>query len=368
MPRMRWGEHTAGLLLAAGEGRRLGRPKALVEVGGERLVDRGVRMLREAGCTPVIVVTGAAPVDVFGAVVVPNPQWRTGMGSSLRAGLAALPPGCPAAVIALVDQPRVTAEAVRRLIRAQHGGAEVAVATYGGRRRNPVLITGPHFAAVARAAVGDAGARAFLRDNPALVTAVPCDDVAAPDDIDTPEDLAAWVSGEPGGCEDHPYPQIGDRPMTQPRPKGYDSPLMPKFMKWMGAGHVVAYRLTRGKLVGKVPSGPPVCLFTTIGRTSGRPRTCPLLYLQDGDRIIVVASQGGLPTHPQWYLNLQANPNVHIQIGSAKRGMRARTADPAERLKLWPRLVEMHPSYDQYQQWTDREIPVVICEPAENPG
>jgi nicotine blue oxidoreductase len=176
----------AGLLLAAGEGRRLGRPKALVELDGERLVDRGVAMLRDAGCDPVVVVIGAAPVEVTGAVVVHNPDWRSGMGSSLRTGLAALPPECPSVVVALVDQPLVTAEAVRRLLSAE---AAVAVATYYGQPRNPVLIARAHFAEVADGAVGDVGARPFLRAYPELVTAVPCEDVADPSDIDTPEDL-----------------------------------------------------------------------------------------------------------------------------------------------------------------------------------
>ncbi|GAA3976100.1 nucleotidyltransferase family protein [Actinomadura viridis] len=185
-------ESPAGLLLAAGEGRRLGRPKALVELDGERLVDRGVRTLREGGCSPVLVVSGAAQVEVIGAVVVPNPAWRGGMGSSLRAGLDALPPGCPAVVVALVDQPRVTAEAVRRLIAAYEEGARVAVATYDGAPRNPVLIACEHFGAAAEAAEGDAGARSFLRARPDLVTGVPCGDVAAPDDIDTPADLEAF--------------------------------------------------------------------------------------------------------------------------------------------------------------------------------
>ncbi|MQY02386.1 nucleotidyltransferase family protein [Actinomadura macrotermitis] len=186
-------EVPAGLLLAAGAGSRLGRPKALVEVGGERLVDRGVHLLRGGGCSPVLVVSGATTVEVIGAVVVPNDGWRSGMGSSLRVGLAALPPGCPAVVVALVDQPRVTADAVRRLVDAYEAGARVAVATYGGRPRNPVLIAAEHFAAVAAGAEGDVGARAFLRAHPELVTEVPCDDVAAPDDIDTPEDLAAYA-------------------------------------------------------------------------------------------------------------------------------------------------------------------------------
>ncbi|XVQ13740.1 nucleotidyltransferase family protein [Spirillospora sp. CA-255316] len=193
---LRGAENPAGLLLAAGEGSRLGRPKALVELDGERLVDRGVRTLREGGCSPVLVVAGAAQVEVIGAVVVPNPGWRTGMGSSLRAGLAALPPDCPAVVVALVDQPRVTPEAVRRLIEAYRLGARVAVATYRGRPRNPVLIAREHVAAAAEAAEGDAGARSFLRAHPELVTPVPCADVAAPDDIDTPADLEAFIRSE----------------------------------------------------------------------------------------------------------------------------------------------------------------------------
>jgi nicotine blue oxidoreductase len=187
----------AGLLLAAGEGSRLGQPKALLELGGERLVDRGVTMLREAGCSPVVVVTGAAEVEVMGAVTVPNPDWRSGMGSSLRAGLAALPPGCPAVVVALVDQPRVTAEAVRRLIAAYESGVGIAVATYDGRPRNPALFKSEFFEAIAESAVGDVGARGFLRTHADLVTKVACDDIAAPDDIDTPEDLAVFLQSRP---------------------------------------------------------------------------------------------------------------------------------------------------------------------------
>lgn len=184
------GAGVAGLLLAAGGGSRLGRPKALVEFRGERLVDRGVRTLREGGCEPVVVVLGAAPAEVPGARVVPNPEWATGMGSSLRAGLAALPPGIRAVVVALADQPLIGPGAVRRLIDAAGHGASVAVATYGGRRRNPVLFAAEHFAAVAELAAGDVGARAFLRRRPELVTPVPCDDTGDPADIDTPADLA----------------------------------------------------------------------------------------------------------------------------------------------------------------------------------
>ncbi|MGW2154221.1 nucleotidyltransferase family protein [Nonomuraea sp. NPDC001699] len=176
----------AGLLLAAGEGARLGTPKALVEFGGERLVDRGVRLLAEGGCHPVVVVLGAATAQVRGAVSVRNPDWRTGMGSSLRTGLAALPPEAEAVVVALVDQPLVRAGAVRALAES---GAGLAVATYGGRRANPVLIAREHFAGVAELAVGDVGARAFMKAHPELVTEVACDEHGDPADIDTPQDL-----------------------------------------------------------------------------------------------------------------------------------------------------------------------------------
>ncbi|MEU7854770.1 nucleotidyltransferase family protein [Nonomuraea sp. NPDC049141] len=181
------GSRVAGLLLAAGQGARLGTPKALVEYEGERLVDRGVRLLEEGGCHPVVVVLGAATVQVRRAVTVRNPDWPTGMGSSLRVGLAALPEEAESVVIALVDQPFIRPEAVRALIAGQ---AEVAVATYGGKRRNPVLIARRHFGEVAALAVGDVGARPFLKAHPELVTEVPCDGLGDPADIDTPGDLS----------------------------------------------------------------------------------------------------------------------------------------------------------------------------------
>jgi CTP:molybdopterin cytidylyltransferase MocA len=184
----------AGVLLAAGEGRRLGRPKALVEVGGRRLADRGVALLRAGGAGPVVLVAGAAAVAVPGAVVAHNPAWRTGMGSSLAAGLAtvrALPgEACSAAVIALADQPLVGPGSVRRLIAAHRAGAGIAVAGYGGRPRNPVLISRAHWDEVLAMAHGDAGARPFLRAHADLLTLVECGDTGRPDDIDTPGDLA----------------------------------------------------------------------------------------------------------------------------------------------------------------------------------
>jgi CTP:molybdopterin cytidylyltransferase MocA len=183
----------AGVLLAAGQGSRLGQPKALVEIAGQRLADRGVRLLRDGGAAPVVVVIGAARVEPLGAVVVHNPDWRSGMGSSLAAGLRAMPGDASAAVIALADQPLVGAEAVRRLIAAHQAGASVAVATYDGQPRNPVLIARPHWPEVIAASVGDVGARAFLRAHPDLVTRVECGDTGRPDDIDTPGDLARVI-------------------------------------------------------------------------------------------------------------------------------------------------------------------------------
>ena len=181
----------AGILLAAGEGSRLGQPKALVEVGGWTLAERGVALLMDGGADPVLIVTGAVPVTIPEAVAVHNPDWQTGMGSSLATGLRALEDSdVGAAVVALADQPRVGAEAVRRLIAAYRDGAPVAVATYDGKPRNPVLIAREYWPEVLTMAHGDTGARPFLRAYPELVTQVECGDTGAPDDVDTPQDLA----------------------------------------------------------------------------------------------------------------------------------------------------------------------------------
>ena len=180
----------AGVLLAAGEGSRFGRPKALVEFDGVTLVQRGVDLLRAGGADPILLVTGAAPVQLSGTRSVDNPDWRTGMGSSLRAALrAAGGEDIGAVVVALADQPLIGAQAVTRLIAAYHAGATVAVAAYDGRPRNPVLLAREHWPEVVAMATGDQGARPFLRARPDLVTLVECADTGRPDDIDTPADL-----------------------------------------------------------------------------------------------------------------------------------------------------------------------------------
>jgi CTP:molybdopterin cytidylyltransferase MocA len=185
--------HVAGLLLAAGGGSRLGQPKALVELGGQTLAARGAALLQAGGADPIVVVTGAAPVDLPAVTLIHNPDWRTGMGSSLVAGLRALadqPASGEAVVIALADQPLIGPESVRRLIAAHTAGAPIAVATYNGRPRNPVLIDRAHWPELLATTTGDAGARPFLRAHPDLVTPVDCTGTGRPDDVDTPEDLA----------------------------------------------------------------------------------------------------------------------------------------------------------------------------------
>ena len=181
-----------GLVLAAGEGKRLGTPKAMLEIGGRRLVDRAADVLREAGLADVVVVTGARSLDVPGARVVDNPDWPDGMGSSLRAGLAALPAESEAVVVMLVDTPGLGPAVVRRLVAAHDDGAQVVVATYDGEPRNPVLLAREHWAEVDRLAVGDVGARAFLSAYPELVRYVECGDAGDPSDLDTPEDLSRF--------------------------------------------------------------------------------------------------------------------------------------------------------------------------------
>lgn len=146
------------------------------------------------------------------------------------------------------------------------------------------------------------------------------------------------------------------------RPPVLISVVAPRLLKWISKANTAIYRATDGRVAGH-ELGLPLCLLTTTGRKSGLSRTTPLIFMADGARLVLVASQGGLPTHPMWFLNLRANPDVRVQIRAQTRGMRARVADETERRQLWPRLSAHNPRWARYQSWTDRVIPVVICEP-----
>lgn len=127
--------------------------------------------------------------------------------------------------------------------------------------------------------------------------------------------------------------------------------------------HVALFRLTRGRVGGTIGKNLPVLLLTTIGRKSGKRRTTPLLYVEDGGRYVIVASVGGAPKHPAWYLNLRAEPNATIEVGGRTLAVRGETAGPEERVRLWQALTRMYPTYDAYQSRTTRIIPVVALTP-----
>jgi len=133
------------------------------------------------------------------------------------------------------------------------------------------------------------------------------------------------------------------------------------------ASHIRGYVETDGRR-GHRWHGAPTLLLTTRGRRTGRLRRTALIYGRDGDRYLVVASVGGAPRHPQWYLNLQADPDVRLQVGAERLRGTARTAGPEEKRRLWPQMVEIWPEYERYQARTDRDIPLVIIEPNAEPA
>ncbi|MXM63961.1 NTP transferase domain-containing protein [Streptomyces sp. HUCO-GS316] len=191
-------EHqVAGVLLAAGGGRRLGgRPKALLEHRGRPLVEHAAGVLRAGGCTRVHVVLGAQAAvvreraELGGCVLVDNPEWEQGMGSSLRAGLGSLSgTGARAALVFLVDQPGIGPEAVARVLAAYRDESSLVSAAYEGVRGHPVLFGAAHWAGIAATATGDRGARGYLTEHEEAIALVECGDVARPYDIDTIADL-----------------------------------------------------------------------------------------------------------------------------------------------------------------------------------
>jgi deazaflavin-dependent oxidoreductase (nitroreductase family) len=136
-------------------------------------------------------------------------------------------------------------------------------------------------------------------------------------------------------------------------------PVLYQLMK----GHAIVYRATGGRIGYGFPGSPPMLLLDHVGAKSGTRRTTPLVYVFDGDHVVLVASKGGHPRHPAWFHNLLANPDATIQVGSERRAVRARVADSKERTRLWPKAVATYSGYSGYQQRTQREIPLVILEP-----
>lgn len=161
--------------------------------------------------------------------------------------------------------------------------------------------------------------------------------------------------------------------LPEERPQGLDSPGAVTFVKYMAKGQVAVFRATNGRIgsnwrVGAGLTKPvPTLLLEHVGRKSGKQFTTPLLYLRDGENLVIVASQGGLPKDPQWYLNLVTAPDTSVRLrGEGIRQVRARIADDEERVSLWPRLIDLYADFAKYDRWADREIPVVILEPRES--
>lgn len=136
----------------------------------------------------------------------------------------------------------------------------------------------------------------------------------------------------------------------------------PRWLKAFTHINVWVYRLSGGRLMNTI-AGDPICLVTMTGAKSGRRRTIPLMYVPYGDGVILVASQGGAATHPAWYHNLVAHPDIEVAQGGQRNKLCARLADADEKAKLWPICVEHYAPYDDYQRKTTRDIPLFVCEP-----
>jgi len=127
-------------------------------------------------------------------------------------------------------------------------------------------------------------------------------------------------------------------------------------------GHVAVYRATGGRVGARVPGLPPILLLEHVGARTGRRRTTPLIYMPDGDSLLIVASKGGHPRHPAWLHNLRRRPDTEIQVGTERRRVRAREATPEERRRLWPKAAAYNRHWGRYRERTKREIPLVLLE------
>lgn len=138
--------------------------------------------------------------------------------------------------------------------------------------------------------------------------------------------------------------------------------LIHTIMKWYTRFNVSVFKLSRGRLMKRFPGGYPICVVGTTGARSGKRREVALIYLPWGDKVLLVASQGGMEKHPFWYYNVLASPRVDILYGGTTRHLTARQASDDEKRDLWPHLLTLYPDFDEYQARTDRNIPVFICE------
>ncbi|MCF6387849.1 nitroreductase family deazaflavin-dependent oxidoreductase [Mycobacterium sp. MBM] len=154
------------------------------------------------------------------------------------------------------------------------------------------------------------------------------------------------------------------RPLNAKQVQRLNAPSTGTMIKWMSRANTWIFKKTNGKLGNKFLHGAEVGILTTIGRKSGEPRDSPLLFLQEGRRIVLVASQGGRATNPMWYLNIKANPAISFQTKKEKLDLMAREATDAERDEYWPKLDAMYPDFANYRSYTDRKIPILICDPA----
>lgn len=138
-------------------------------------------------------------------------------------------------------------------------------------------------------------------------------------------------------------------------------PLLNRLMK----GHATVYRATGGRVGHRFPGAPPMLLLDHVGAKSGVKRTTPLVYVDDGRDIVIVASKGGHPKHPAWYHNLRAHPEATIQVGSERRPVQAHVASAEEHERLWPKAIKTYSGYRGYQERTERKIPLIVLEPRE---
>lgn len=167
---------------------------------------------------------------------------------------------------------------------------------------------------------------------------------------------------------------MGRFSLPDEKPPGLDSPITRKLIKYGSKAQVRAFTLTNGRLgsTWRIGAGfrkpVPTLLLEHIGRKSGKRFTAPLLYLENGPDLVIVASQGGLPKNPQWFANLVATPQTQVHLRKERgRPVLARVAGAQEKAELWPRLVELYADFAKYATWADREIPVVILEPRQPP-